>query len=87
MVDIHVDWTYDEWGGWYDHVTPPAAVTPDGVAPQRSPNQAPGRFDQYGFRVPAGVVSSFARRAFVSHAVYDHTSVLKTVERNGTYLP
>lgn len=46
-----------------------------------SPNQVPGRFDQYGFRVPAGVVSPFARRDFVSHAVYDHTSVLKTLER------
>ena len=74
-------WTYDEWGGWYDHVIPPAAIPPDGVAPQLSPNQAPGRFDQYGFRVPAGVVSPFARRDFVSHTVYDHTSVLKTIER------
>ena len=74
-------WTYDEWGGWYDHVTPPAAVPPDRVQPQLSPNQVPGRFDQYGFRVPAGVVSPFAKRRFVSHTVYDHTSVLKTVER------
>jgi phospholipase C len=76
-----VIWTYDEWGGWYDHVTPPAAVPPDGVPPQLSPNQVPARFNQYGFRVPAGVVSPLARRDFVSHTVYDHTSVLKTVER------
>jgi phospholipase C len=74
-------WTYDEWGGWYDHVTPPAAVPPDGVLPQLSPNQVPGRYNQYGFRVPAGIVSPFARRDFVSHTVYDHTSVLKTLER------
>jgi len=73
--------TYDEWGGWYDHVTPPPAVRPDGVAPVLSPNQVAAGFDQYGFRVPAGVVSPFARRDFVSHTVYDHTSVLKTVER------
>jgi phospholipase C len=74
-------WTYDEWGGWYDHVAPPAAIPPDNVPPVLSPNQVSGRFDQYGFRVPAGVVSPFANRDFVSHTVYDHTSVLKTLER------
>ncbi len=73
-------WTYDEWGGWYDHVRPPAAVPPDDVLPVLSPNDAPGGFDQYGFRVPAGVVSPFALRDFVSHRIYDHTSVLKTLE-------
>jgi phospholipase C len=74
-------WTYDEWGGWYDHVTPPAAVPPDDVLPALSPNQVRARFNQYGFRVPAGVVSPFAKKNFVSHTVYDHTSVLKTLER------
>jgi phospholipase C len=75
-------WTYDEWGGWYDHVRPPTAIPPDDVPPViLSANQAPGRFDQYGFRVPAGVVSPFAIRDFVSHRIYDHTSVLATLER------
>ncbi len=74
-------WTYDEWGGWYDHVPPPAAIPPDDVLPALSPNQVPGRFDQYGFRVPAGVVSPYASRDYVSHRLYDHTSVLKTLER------
>ncbi len=75
-------WTYDEWGGWYDHVRPPAAVPPDDVPPViLSSNQAPGGFDQYGFRVPGGVVSPFAIRDFVSHVTYDHTSVLATLER------
>ena len=73
-------WTYDEWGGYYDHVPPPAAVPPDDVAPVLSPNSAPGGFDRYGFRVPAGVVSPYARTHYVSHRVYDHTSVLKTLE-------
>jgi phospholipase C len=74
-------WTYDEWGGWYDHVPPPAAIPPDDVPPVvLSANQAPGGFDQYGFRVPAGVVSPFAIRDFVSHGTYDHTSVLATLE-------
>jgi phospholipase C len=75
-------WTYDEWGGWYDHVRPPAAIPPDDVAPVvLSANQAPGGFDRYGFRVPAGVVSPFAIRNLVSHKIYDHTSVLATLER------
>ena len=73
-------WTYDEHGGYYDHVPPPAAVTPDDIPPTLGSGDPPGGFDRYGFRVPAGVVSPFARRHFVSHTVYDHTSILKTVE-------
>ncbi len=73
-------WTYDEHGGYYDHVPPPAAVTPDDVPPDLGPGDPPGAFDRYGFRVPAGVVSPYAKRDFVSHTVYDHTSILKTVE-------
>jgi phospholipase C len=74
-------WVYDEWGGWYDHVPPPVAVPPDDVAPDLPPGSQPGSFARYGFRVPAGVVSPYARRDYVSHIVRDHTSVLKTVER------
>jgi phospholipase C len=73
-------WTYDESGGYYDHVPPPAAVPPDDVAPQLLPIDPPGRFDRYGFRVPSGVVCPYARRNYVSHVTYDHTSVLKLVE-------
>jgi phospholipase C len=73
-------WTYDEWGGWYDHVPPPAAIAPDDVPPDLPPGYLPGGFDLYGFRVPAGVLSPYARKDFVSHIVYDHTSILKTVE-------
>ncbi|HXQ43571.1 MAG TPA: alkaline phosphatase family protein [Acidimicrobiales bacterium] len=73
-------WTYDEWGGWYDHVPPPAAIPPDDIPPDLAPGFLPGGFDRYGFRVPAGVISPYARRHYVSHTVYDHTSILKTVE-------
>ncbi len=73
-------WTYDEHGGYYDHVPPPAAVTPDDVLPALKSDDPPGGFDRYGFRVPSGVVSPYARKDFVSHTVYDHTSILKTVE-------
>jgi phospholipase C len=73
-------WTYDEHGGYYDHVPPPAAVTPDDIPPALKPGDPPGGFDRYGFRVPSGVVSPYARKNFVSHTIYDHTSILKTVE-------
>jgi phospholipase C len=73
-------WNYDEHGGYYDHVPPPPAVIPDDVAPMLTTGQVPGAFDRLGFRVPAGVVSPYARPNHVSHTVYDHTSVLRTVE-------
>jgi phospholipase C len=73
-------WSYDEHGGYFDHVPPPAAVPPDSVPPALKPTDPPGGFDRYGFRVPSGVVSPYARPNFVSHTVYDHTSILKTIE-------
>jgi phospholipase C len=73
-------WNYDEHGGYYDHVPPPAAATPDDIPPDLAPGDVPGRFDRLGFRVPAGLVSPYARKNHVSHTVYDHTSVLKLLE-------
>ncbi len=73
-------WTYDEHGGYYDHVPPPPATRPDAVPPDLVAGDVPGRFDRYGFRVPAGVVSPYARPRYVSHVVHDHTSILKLVE-------
>jgi phospholipase C len=66
--------TYDEWGGFFDHVKPP-----------RFPDDhitVGAEFDhgQAGFRVPAFVFSPFARRGGIDHNVYDHTSMLKFVE-------
>jgi phospholipase C len=59
---------YDEWGGFFDHVPPP-------LGPDTQP-----LFERRGFRVPALIVSPFARRGQVAHDVYDHTSVLKLIE-------
>ena len=74
-------WLYDEHGGYYDHVPPPAAIKPDDIPPDiQSPPDQPGGYDRYGFRVPAVVVSPYARRDYVSHVVHDHTSVLKLIE-------
>jgi phospholipase C len=70
---------YDEHGGFYDHVAPPACVSPgDRFAPDV--NRHRFQFDQLGVRVPAVVVSPFTARGLVDHTTYDHTSLLATVE-------
>ena len=58
---------YDEHGGFFDHVQPPACADdrPD--------------MRRYGARVPAFLVSPLARRGFASHDVFDHTSITKTI--------
>jgi len=71
---------YDEHGGYYDHVGPPAAVAPDAIAPTLEPGDPQGGYDIYGPRVPAVVVSPYSAAAAVTHAVHDHTSVLATIE-------
>ena len=59
---------YDEWGGFFDHVAP-------SLAPDVDPS-----LRLRGFRVPALLVSPFARRGHVSHRVFDHTSILRMIE-------
>jgi len=72
---------WDEGGGFYDHVPPPAAVVPDDIPPDiHVPPDEPGGYDRYGFRVPCLVASPYARPAHVSSVVYDHTSILATIE-------
>jgi phospholipase C len=59
---------FDEWGGFYDHVAPTEAPDISAATALR------------GFRVPALVVSPRARRGYVDHTVYDHTSILRAIE-------
>ena len=73
-------WLYDEHGGYYDHVPPPAALAPDAIKPKLGPKDVPGGYDIYGPRVPAVVVSPYARPNAVTSVVHDHTSVLATIE-------
>lgn len=74
-------WTYDEHGGWFDHVRPRRAVRPDNVPPEITvPPDQPGGYDFTGFRVPVAVVSPWSKPRHVSHLVYDHTSIAKLVE-------
>jgi len=60
--------TYDEWGGFFDHVPPGHAADVSKKTSLR------------GFRVPTVVISPFARRGHVSHQTFDHTSILKMIE-------
>ncbi len=73
-------WTFDEGGGYYDHVPPPAAVPPDGIPPLPPAAHYDG-FARYGFRVPAVVVSPWSRPGHVTSVTHDHTSILAMLER------
>jgi phospholipase C len=73
--------TWDEHGGFYDHVAPPKACAPDQTPPMlQSGDTTPGGFDMYGVRVPLIVVSPYAKSAYVGHHVYDHTSITRFIE-------
>ena len=74
--------TYDEWGGFFDSIAVPPRV-PDDRASQALAND----FAQLGFRVPCTVVSPYSERGVLASRVapagrfYDHTSILKFIER------
>jgi phospholipase C len=80
--------TYDEAGGFYDHVPPQPAVNPDGIAPKDLASTdicANGvgsncDFNYTGYRVPLLVVSPFTRQNYVSHTAADYTAILKFIE-------
>ena len=80
--------TYDESGGLYDHVSPMATVSPDGILPSdlqagdicSSGGGANCDFTFTGFRVPLIVISPFTRKNFVSHTPADYTAILKLIE-------
>jgi phospholipase C len=74
---------YDEHGGYYDHVVPPVALPPDLIGPIVQPGQVTyDGFARFGFRVPALVVSPYAQPNWVTHTVYDHTSILAMTYRD-----
>ncbi len=71
--------TYDEWGGFFDHVAPPRATAPNDVDPDLLNGKA-----LLGFRVPAVIASPFSRGEpddpKVKGMTFDHTSILKLIE-------
>jgi len=66
-------------------------VSPSGlpglVKTEENLTEGPHRYDRYGFRVPAVVVSPYARPQHVCTEVLDHTSVLKLVEQKWNLPP
>ena len=62
--------TWDDWGGWYDHVPPPQFKDPQ-----------TGAYEGLGFRVPLIVVSPYAKRGYVSHERHEIASTLHFVEK------
>jgi phospholipase C len=80
--------TFDEWGGFYDHVPPPrviddtspANVDHTGDATTPTGGQLVPDYRQLGFRVPAIVVSNLAPAQVVHHGPFEHTSTLKLIE-------
>ncbi|HVV50692.1 MAG TPA: alkaline phosphatase family protein, partial [Polyangia bacterium] len=80
--------TFDEWGGFYDHVPPPRVVddtdpaTVDHTGDDTTPTD--GRltpdYTQLGFRVPAIVVSNLAPARVVGQGPFEHASTLKLIE-------
>lgn len=73
--------TWDEHGGFFDHAAPPAAVAPGDSHPGSDHNQYGFTFEQYGTRVPAVIVSPWIPRNVVDHRLYDHTSILATIQQ------
>ena len=71
--------TYDEHGGFYDHFAPGPAQSPDDGGDSSKYNKYGFTFAQYGVRVPAVIVSPLLASG-VDHTIYDHASVLATLE-------
>jgi phospholipase C len=73
--------TYDEGGGFYDHVAPMKAVIPDNFATpvDLAPGDVQGAFNRTGFRVPLLVISPFTKKGYVSHTEADFTALNKFI--------
>jgi len=71
--------TYDEHGGFYDHVAPPRAVPPGDNPDPEDANVFGFNFAQYGVRVPALLIGPFIKKGGVDSNLYDHSSVPKTL--------
>jgi phospholipase C len=64
---------YDEAGGFFDHVAPPAACRP-------SADPTDAEYNRLGFRTPFAAISPYSRAGYVSHRTYETASVTRFVE-------
>ena len=72
-------WTYDEHGGYYDHVPPVSVPRPDDIPPKLSATDIKGSYDITGMRVPTVVVSPYSKPNAVTSVMHDHTSIIATI--------
>lgn len=72
--------TWDDWGGWFDHVEPPLVEKWDSSRAQRPPDAHPefnGQQFRYGSRVPCLALSPYAKRGHVCSQTNSHVSLVK----------
>jgi phospholipase C len=82
--------TWDDWGGWFDHVDPPLKEKWSHKMAQRPADANPafdGQQFRFGSRVPCLVVSPFAKPGHVSSQENSHVSLLKFCEDNFGFAP
>jgi phospholipase C len=68
--------TWDDWGGWYDHVVPPNVETWNG---NTHPSNKGSQF-RYGSRVGCLVLSPYAKTGYISHVLHSHVSLVRACE-------
>jgi phospholipase C len=73
--------TYDNSGGWYDHVAPPT------LNPSAPGLPLTGTAQSLGLRVPAILIGPYARPGAVDHQQLDFTSILRFIEQNWHLAP
>ncbi len=75
--------TWDDWGGWFDHVIPPVKERWESTHAQRPADAHPefnGDPFRFGSRVPCLVLSPYAKPGYVSHQENSHVSLVKFCE-------
>ena len=75
--------TWDDWGGWFDHVVPPNVEQWDSTKAQFPADAFPefdGQQFRYGSRVPCLVISPYAKPGIISSTLRSHISLVKFVQ-------
>ena len=76
--------TWDDWGGWFDHVDPPVVESWNSAHAQR-PADAHAEFNgdpfRYGSRVPCLVLSPYAKAGHISHELNSHVSLVRFCQK------